>query len=525
MPWANHRGDDDHSDIEEGQKLNTSTVGGTEHLNSQWELRGDRDVGEPKRTESFLGLAPVNPFSTPSAAQPQHNLLDSVAYPLPVRDSPYSRNRPGAPTGTNPYLDGGDGSVDDHGSAVTLGPLHVANRMPGDASGISSPAIAVLGTRTPNDYGLPTGFGTPRENVAGSRPRFWGLQGDGLDVPWGAIRSTDPMWVASVPESIETTNPTRRASVVPESFQAFNPNPDWEHLPPLPIPGQFSDTDSEGWGTTIRSSLVSAFNAVAANLSSSEVSSMHEEDILTPAPTRRDVDARHPELPGWQTRRELFQMGLSRGNTTASQVSTVCMLEETGHGAGIVHITSRGSGSQGYRSGDHTLSPRPFFSRQGSSPSVYSQMTRQATQASIDSHFEQPSASMAKALRKTQTSGTGLHTRRSSVYSPALLSQTNNISLGLSRARSSKRSARGRKDSTFVRMSSSYGSADSFGSAVSGMTVMDVLTAREEAARSALRDRRQKVAHGLRVARRDESKRTRRIDFETEFRISQLYHT
>ena len=466
---------------------------------------GDRDVGEPKRTESFLHtpispvkqtIAPPDPFSdaptyftNPSL---RSSLVDSAAYPLPLRNGPYPTTRP-LPSHLTSANFSASGSADDHGSACTLGPLQVANMMPGDASAATSRAGTAMGMSSVNAHVMTNEFGTPRENVPGSRPRFLGLDGQGLKVPWGR-------------------------------------GGNWEHLPPLPMPGESprGGPDTEGWTASLKMNLVNAFNSVAANLPSAGNSPGEEEDKLTPMPIRRGADRRELRGKDWVefVGGELVGLPLSRGSTVSSKVSKAWTLEETGDGAGVVHI--RGLGLESYRGGDHAFSPQLSRGsslssddrdtiRFGTGGDILRVMTHESQTPLIIT--KKPKAVFLKPNPRRGMSwyggggGTGALTRASSVYSTAsavssvfmnggggpprlpsipTFSRTSTMT-ARSRYGGSERSAKmGRKrPKNLSHLSSSSSSAASFRSDVS--RGMDKLTDREEAAKRALRERRMKV--------------------------------
>lgn len=345
VPWANsHDGSDG---LEEGRETEfvgsravTPGVGAIGGLSSQeqfaqaqsWEPRGDRDVGEPKRSESFLNT-PISPTRGPMSSQnpfseglayPTSNphLADSLAYPLPIYTGPCT---------TPDY--GVNGSIDDHGSTHTLGPLQVANMMPGDSSAASSRAGTALGTASLTAHTQTGEFGTPREDMSGSRPRFLSLNGEGLRVPWRGLS-------------------VRRSR---GGGGGKGGGGSWD---PLPMPGGSQVGDEGGWTESLRSNLVHAFNAVAANINP-YAGEETPEDRLTPTPARtRGADRKSLRKPDWQNfvGGELVGQPLTREGTMVSASSKAWTLEDTGNGAGIVHF--RVPGLQGYGGGDHAFSPQ-----------------------------------------------------------------------------------------------------------------------------------------------------------------------
>lgn len=132
--------------------------------------------------------------------------------------------------------------------ASDAGRLQVTNYMPGD---ISSGDEA---SRANSRQGNTSEYGSPVAALDSARPRFLGLDGNGLDVPW------------TVKPSEETYN----------------------DLPELPFPGtapitdQSTKAENEGWAASIRSNLKNAFHAVVG-----PPSTVH--DSFTQVPERHDT--------------------------------------------------------------------------------------------------------------------------------------------------------------------------------------------------------------------------------------------
>jgi len=296
-----------------------------------WEPRGDRDVGEPKRTDSFLGtsISPTKRSSTPynPFAIQYPNLAGSAAFPLPLYNTYATMGVPPSHL-SNPSPDT-SGSVDGHTSVSSLGPLQVANRIPGDASVATSRAPSMLGVNNE-----PAEFGTPREPMPGSRPRFLGLEGGGLRVPWAQESR-------SFPRGISFTS--RRSGYGVGR---------WEHLPSVPPAGDPSGegaADPDGWTSSLKTNLINAFNAVASGLPSAPTMEERQEKYLTPHPARH---ASHRGSLHRADRDELSVRRLTRESTVSSKPWT---LEERSDGTGTVHF----HGLEGYRGGDHAFSPLP----------------------------------------------------------------------------------------------------------------------------------------------------------------------
>ncbi|KAJ7153074.1 hypothetical protein C8R43DRAFT_453043 [Mycena crocata] len=283
-------------------------------------LDGDRDVGEPKRTGSFLSgresLQPQdgtidpaflyshhpNPFDENAYYSPHQirQLPDSTAYPLPPRplslslsnNGPYPTSRPlpahlaehdphrlsPSTSGYTTAASSRSGSVRSHlHSASTLGPLYVTN---GTTSAAFSRATTALGVHSevPQhaefDFDVPRRqseqeFGTPREQEA--RPRFMSLGGRGLDVPWrresfAARGGATPGWTTLGATGEKSTDTVQH-----------------EHEPP-----------TEGWTQTLRASVLTAFQAVTGT--GSTPSTDNGDDGLTHAPSM----SRKRREQGWE---------------------------------------------------------------------------------------------------------------------------------------------------------------------------------------------------------------------------------
>ena len=213
------------------------------------------------------------------------------------------------------------GSVYNHADISSLGLLQVANRIPGDISVASSRSPSLLGVNNE-----PTEFGTPMESMDGSRPRFFGLEGGGLRVPWAET-------AGSSPRGMSFTN--RRGGY-------------WEHLPASGDSTGKNVENAEGWTASLKTNLMNAFNAVAAGLPSAPTMEERQENYFTPCPGRRGSRRTLHATD----RNEMFANRLTRESTASSKPWT---LEERFDGTGTVHF----HGLEGYRGGDHVFSPLP----------------------------------------------------------------------------------------------------------------------------------------------------------------------
>ncbi|KAJ7257817.1 hypothetical protein C8J57DRAFT_1516695 [Mycena rebaudengoi] len=306
---------------------------------------GDRDLGEPKRAESFVDRHSSfhrqsgdpfdaayqqhsNPFSDAASYGPHPQLADSIVYPLPPlplatsNSGPYPTSRPLPPhlADRDPHRISQSGSIASSRSgsvrstlcsASTLGPLCVTNGPLADSR--ASTALGMNG-RAPQHGELDFGesvqnaleCGTPREREA--RPRFVGLRGStGLDVPW------------------------RR-----ESFaERGRGQPGWT---PLPTPGGATpaqeEGEREGWTQTIRAGVMGAWSAVAGatilgGTPPNEPGRDMDDDGLTHAPSMN----RQRRESGWRR----FTEQMDREGDVGSLVSTSSV-------GGTIYVPESGSG-------------------------------------------------------------------------------------------------------------------------------------------------------------------------------------
>ncbi|KAG6918487.1 hypothetical protein DXG01_014114 [Tephrocybe rancida] len=234
VPWANHHEDDD--GLEAGR--DAIFIGepidriGSKDISSQdavpWEPLGDRDVGTPKRSDSYVRSSMRSSLASGHGpyTEYQHYPVseDSVAYPVPLYH--------GHTLARGSY----SGSSRGHRSNSSLGPLQVANMTPGDASpslSCTSPPVSMYTART----GSISEYGS-RTRTAGS-----GGSWDTLPLPGQTQGSVEQMM-----------------------------------------------TDDSSWTASLRSNFTYAFNAVAASLPTGTALMINKQDkstdVLTPQPTR-----------------------------------------------------------------------------------------------------------------------------------------------------------------------------------------------------------------------------------------------
>ena len=244
---------------------------------SSVDLSGDRDVGEPRRGSvyhlpaSILQSGTAHSFSSStvlprvfSGAERANNFPPSASFPnisvpgasFPLNDGPYPTKR------FLPRRLSTGFTVNEN--IRTLGPLQVANMVRGDIADWSRPP-----TRQGIDRTLRSEFGTPREQPAGERPRFWGVESGGLAVPWTSSQSmTIPLGTRELipTDSYAPQNPFVSLQTGEEPVRIRT---NWDDLPPLPTPGKnssqcasYGGSDSlEEWATKLESDFTSTSKA------------------------------------------------------------------------------------------------------------------------------------------------------------------------------------------------------------------------------------------------------------------------
>lgn len=312
-------------DIENGMR-NTNTEIGIMNLGSRedmayvqaWEPRGDRDVGEPKRSEPCLDRKPRPPFIAQQI--PSYELFSRHS------GREFMSNHAASSCANRISL----GSIDPHLQVETLGKgsaLLITNQVPGDISACSSQEGPTCGSLSPHSE-----IGTPRELVP--MPRFLGLDGNGLDIPW-----EEKTLSKNLPSNEgQLQNKTRSRIMSAEHIRkTWDRNAPTSTGDPVIVTGR-QEPEGEGWANSIRSNFVNAFNAVAANLPmAAAIKEGKEEDPdrLTPAcpkrSSKRRALLRHPDEVKLST-------SLNRKDTIISLASDPWSLVETGSNTGVVHV-------------------------------------------------------------------------------------------------------------------------------------------------------------------------------------------
>lgn len=250
-----------------------------------WSPRGDRDVGEPRR-----------------AYAPQD--VNGSMYSL--RDHPI----PGYGLFSEDSL---ASSFDGH-STTPLRPMTALRQLPSHLidENLASRAHSEATRYSGSPINLGQGDAARNPYLSGMRPRLMETHGHRHNGPWD--------------QQSVTTHRTMAERL--RNLGKQPPEPTWNRLP---TPGRgMPKEETEPWAASFKSSLVNAFNAVAAGITSSAaVPTMRDEDdILTARPTRRNrASARGTSDLSWET-------------SSASARSKGWALEEKDDGTGVVHFLS-----------------------------------------------------------------------------------------------------------------------------------------------------------------------------------------
>lgn len=243
------------------------------------------DYGDMEKQDLGFGLGIYAGGSRNSIAKARLSSMDE-AYPRMsyTTYSPYLTTKP-----VQAYLGSAESLV------PSFGALRIKNLVPGDVHS-SGDEMSRQASRVGCE------LGTPREEIPGSTPRFLGLDGMGLDVPWAPAQlssSCSPSHVSVL------QSPSRRSLSAKEEGLRKN----WEGLPPLPARGFAHNSEDskaaaqEGWGATIRSGIRSALSAVTGG-QTGKTSPPVDNDHFTSLPTRssrseltrnRSISSRRPQ--------------------------------------------------------------------------------------------------------------------------------------------------------------------------------------------------------------------------------------
>ena len=269
-----------------------------------WSPRGDRDVGEPKRAGCDNGST----YSLQNHHIPEYCLFSDDSVRSFVSSEGYS---------TASLL---------HHNLRQL-PSHLIDQEL--AARVSREHASSLRSNDDVDRmdflsGTNRDCGTPRESM--NKPRFLSVRGNGLSVPW----------------HLNPSGGTRSMVERLRNHHSKLAEPTWEQISPrqnldeIDKDVEADAAESEPWTNSLKSSLVSAFNAVAANLSSAVGTPQINGNGLTYAPSKRTV---HKSVRDtfWDEN-ILKAKELSRETSISTMTSKAWTLEETREGAGVVHL-------------------------------------------------------------------------------------------------------------------------------------------------------------------------------------------
>lgn len=268
------------------------------------DLSGDRDVGEPRRGSvyhlpaSIVQRGTADPFASsiilPRVLNSAENIRNGA-----IPDSASFSSSYGHYLVANPPPRRLSSGFSIQENARTLGPLQVANMVGEDINDASPPSTKRGVARTSRAE-----FGTPRERTGGEAPRFLGLEGNGLTMP----RFSPQIATESATRKlsiVEDTQTRPYSWVVPavvrpmQNVALASPPPNWDHLPPLPMPGSDpspaatygGSESSESWAMNSESDLANAFDANANGQPDTKNSRNRADSI----PGRRQINSRESQ--------------------------------------------------------------------------------------------------------------------------------------------------------------------------------------------------------------------------------------
>ena len=313
LPWA--KPVDDSWGLESGHcpgpdvdiaAISAMNLGSREDLADvqAWSPRGDRDVGEPRRAESGSN---GSTYSLQNHPIPEYCLFSDDS----VRAFASSEGYSTASLLPHHNLRQLPSHLIDQELAARVSREHASSNENVDDR-MDSPS-----RNTNRDCG------TPRETM--NKPRFLSLRGNGLNVPWRLSPSI------------------KNRSMVERLRNHGKPaEPPWEQISSFQSLDEIDQKDVEAdsekpWSTSFKSSLVSAFNAVATNLSSAVgAPQMNNGNGLTSAFSKRT--ARKSVRDTFWGEDMLKAKELSRESSVSTMTSKAWTLEETREGAGVVHL-------------------------------------------------------------------------------------------------------------------------------------------------------------------------------------------
>jgi len=267
-----------------------------------WMSRGDRDVGEPRRAEDSY-------FGTSAHGLQQHSIPSSYLF---------SEETIGALTGQKV------------GTSLAR-PRHPSRCLP---SHLIDERAAAQGQTLVVVNGVPASLNPsycPSEDCNG-KSYFGHDHGGSSGYTWDQ-QFGGPTQKQTIAERLRN-----HGNKPKEAASTTQP---WDGIGPLPTPGghinENSGQDEHPWAHTLKTSLANAFSSVAANLTlNSGASKVPDDDKLT-APPRRNTRKSLRDV-GMSLDEKSSVKSLSRGSSVSSSTSKAWTLEETGEGAGIVHL-------------------------------------------------------------------------------------------------------------------------------------------------------------------------------------------
>ena len=307
LPWV--KPVDDSWGLESGHCSSSDVVAiSAMHLGSRedladvqaWSPRGDRDVGEPRRADSGNN---GSTYSLQNHPIPEYCLFSDDS----VRAFASSEGYSTASLLPHHNLRQLPSHLVDQELAARVSWEHASLRSNDNVDRMmDSPS------RTHRDCG------TPRERL--NKPRFLSLRGNGLNVPW----HLKPSGSRSIAERLR--NHGKPAE------------PPWEQISPRQDLDETDKVPAEPWSASFKSSLVSAFNAVAANLSSAVGTPQMNGNGLSSAPSKRTARKSVRDTFWGENELKAKELELSRETSVSTMTSNAWTLEETREGAGIVHL-------------------------------------------------------------------------------------------------------------------------------------------------------------------------------------------
>jgi hypothetical protein len=275
----------------ESYKFPEEAISSSGASGSWWQPQGDRDVGEPRRSTNNLSSPSLLSRGTSRTGRGSRPHLPAL-----TAMSPFPTMRP-LPLELRLSDTSVPGLMQDVG-----GSLRVANLVAGD--------ILTSGDESSRPPTVLDDVGTPRESSVMLKPRYLGLNGSGLDMPW----------IQTLPAESELgSQPMSADATAPLNYNRWR-----ERLERSSAKLVESDTNSqpgtiESWRDSLRNNIATALGGFPSATPAS----------VPTAPVRPSVTAYN-----WQH----AASAIARAPSTASTTSKPWSLEETRDGAGIVHI-------------------------------------------------------------------------------------------------------------------------------------------------------------------------------------------